>query len=115
MKIRVLRSALEDLARSRQFYDQHAPGIGNYFFDSLFSEIDSLALFAGIHRKHLGFHRMLARRFPFAVYYRMSGEDFGSWIADATPIGFEALYENRADLKTLPRPSSTPLRHVHSS
>ena len=50
MKIRVLRSALEDLASARQFYDAQAPGVGDYFFDSLFSEIDSLVLHAGIHR-----------------------------------------------------------------
>ena len=36
----------------------------------LFSDIDSLMLYAGIHRQVLGFHRMLSRRFPWAVYYR---------------------------------------------
>jgi len=75
MKVRVLRSALEDLATGRRFYDRRAKGVGGYFFDSLFSEIDSLALHAGIHRVQFGFHRMLVRRFPFAVYYRVnSGE-----------------------------------------
>lgn len=71
MKVRILRSALEDLAAGRRFYDQRAEGIGGYFFDSLFSEIDSLSLFAGIHRVQFGFHRLLARRFPFAIYYRI--------------------------------------------
>ena len=75
MMIRVLRSALEDLASARQFYDAHAPGVGDYFFDSLFSEIDSLVLHAGIHRAQFGFHRQLARRFPFAIYYRVAGSD----------------------------------------
>lgn len=37
MKVRVLRSALEDLAAGRRFYDQQADGVGSYFFDSLFS------------------------------------------------------------------------------
>ena len=36
----------------------------------LFSDIDSLMLYAGIHRQVLGFHRMLSRRSPWAVYYR---------------------------------------------
>ena len=36
----------------------------------LFSDIDSLMLYAGIHRQVLRFHRMLSRRFPWAVYYR---------------------------------------------
>jgi plasmid stabilization system protein ParE len=45
-------------------------GLGEYFLDSLFSEIDSLLLFGGIHRKVYGYHRLIAKRFPYAVYYR---------------------------------------------
>ena len=45
--------------------------MGDYFFDSLFSEIDSLVLDAGIHPLRFGFHRLLAKRFPYAVYYRI--------------------------------------------
>lgn len=50
MKIRLLRPALEDLAEGRKFYDAQRKGIGDYFFDSLFSEIDSLMLYADIYR-----------------------------------------------------------------
>ena|SRR5690242_2294785 len=71
MKVRVLRSALEDLASGREFYDQQQEGVGDYFFNSLFSEIDSLVLYAGIHRMQFGYHRLLARRFPYAVYSRI--------------------------------------------
>jgi hypothetical protein len=74
MKVRVLRSALEDLAAGRRFYDRQA-GVGGYFFDSLFSEIDSLVLYAGIHHVQFGFHRLLAKRFPFAVYYRVMSDE----------------------------------------
>ncbi len=71
MKVRVLRPALEDLAAGRRFYDRQEEGVGVYFFDSLFSEIDSLVLYAGIHPIRFGFHRLLAKRFPYAVYYRI--------------------------------------------
>ena len=71
MKVRVLRPALEDLASGRRFYDHQEEGVGDYFFDSLFSEIDSLVLYAGIHPVRFGFHRLLARRFPYAIYYRV--------------------------------------------
>jgi plasmid stabilization system protein ParE len=71
MKIRILRSALEDLASAREFYDGMEDGVGDYFFDSLFSDIDSLTLYAGIHRIHHGFHRMIANRFPYCIYYRV--------------------------------------------
>jgi len=73
MKVRVLRPALEDLASGRQFYDRQQEGIGGYFFDSLFTEIDSLVLYAGVHRLQFGYYRVLARRFPYAVYYRVVG------------------------------------------
>ncbi len=44
-----------------------------YFLDSLYSDIDSLLFFAGIHRKIFGHYRLLSRRFPFAVYYEIVG------------------------------------------
>jgi plasmid stabilization system protein ParE len=55
----------------RVFYERQGEGLGSYFLDSLFAEIDSLILYAGIHRKVFGFHRLLARRFPYGVYYRV--------------------------------------------
>jgi hypothetical protein len=74
MRVRVLSSALADLAAGRQFYEMQAEGIGSYFFDSVFSDIDSLSLFGGIHRKTFGFHRLLAHRFPYAIYYKMDSD-----------------------------------------
>lgn len=71
MKVQVLRSAMEDLSLARQFYDSQQEGIGDYFFDSLFAEIDSLAVYAGIHTIHFGFYRHLAKRFPYAIYYKI--------------------------------------------
>ncbi len=55
MKVQVLRSDMEDLAAGRKFYDRQEIGIGDYYFDSLFAEIDSLALYGGIHSVHFGF------------------------------------------------------------
>jgi plasmid stabilization system protein ParE len=69
MTIKILESAVDDLERGRSFYARHGQGVGVYFLDSLFSDIDSLLLYAGIHPKSFGFHRLLSRRFPFAVYY----------------------------------------------
>lgn len=71
MKIQVLRPAIEDLAAGRKFYDRQEAGVGDYFFDSLFAEIDSLTLYGGIHSVHFGFHRLLAKRFPYAIYYKI--------------------------------------------
>lgn len=75
MKIRILTSAFNDLADGRDFYEQQGEKLGDYFLDSLFSDIDALVLYAGIHRKVLGFHRMLSKRFPHAIYYRLEDGD----------------------------------------
>ena len=75
MKVRILRPALEDLAAGREFYDRQREGIGCYFFDSLFAENDSLVLYAGIHRVQFDYHRLLAKRFPYAIYYRVRGDE----------------------------------------
>jgi plasmid stabilization system protein ParE len=75
MKIRLLDSALEDIAAARTFYDSQDDGIGAYFFDSIFAEIDSLVLFAGTHLKKIGFYRQIAQRFPYAIYYKIINDD----------------------------------------
>ena len=74
MTIQLLQSALDDLERGRRFYSRHGHGVGEYFLDSLFSDIDSLLLYAGIHPKSFGYHRLLSGRFPFAVYYVIEDE-----------------------------------------
>jgi hypothetical protein len=75
MKLRILTSAFSDLADGREFYERQGEGLGDYFFDSVFADIDSLALYGGIHLKVSGYHRRLASRFPYAIYYRMSNEN----------------------------------------
>ena len=71
MRIRILNPAEKDLEEGYRFYESRDPGLGSYFLDSLYSDIDSLAYFAGIHRVVFGYHRLLSKRFSFAVYYRV--------------------------------------------
>jgi len=68
MKIVVSHAAQEDLLAGFRFYEQQAEGVSEYFLDALFSDIDSLVLYAGIHPQIQDYHRMLARRFPFVIY-----------------------------------------------
>lgn len=72
MKIRILSSAIGDLRSGRGFYEQQEPGVGDYFEDCLFSDIESLTLYGGIHRMVFGYHRLLSKRFPYAIYYRLT-------------------------------------------
>jgi plasmid stabilization system protein ParE len=53
--------------------------VGGYFMESLYSDIESLRLYAGIHRRVFGFHRMLSKRFPFGVYYDVGDEEVRIW------------------------------------
>lgn len=71
MKIEILSSAMSDLLEGRQFYHKQGEGLGDYFFDSLISDIDSLTLYAGIHPMFYDCHRMLSKKFPYAIYYKL--------------------------------------------
>lgn len=75
MKVVVTRLAERDLLDGFAFYERQSEEVGAYFLDSLFSDIDSLVLYGGIHAKPDGrFHRCLAKRFPFAIYYQLGGD-----------------------------------------
>ena len=72
MKVRILGSAQQDLIEGYWFYEKQDSGLGGYFLDSLFSDIDSLQIYSGIHGIHFDqYHRMLSKRFPFAIYYQI--------------------------------------------
>jgi hypothetical protein len=71
MRIEILDEVENDLVNGYAFYERQPQGLGQYFLDSLFSDLESLHIYAGIHAMHFGFHRLLAKRFPFAVYYRI--------------------------------------------
>ncbi len=75
MKIKILNSTTLDLIDGYWFYEKQARGFGAYFLDTLFSDIDSLKIYAGIHPIHFEkYHRLLSKRFPFAVYYRIEDD-----------------------------------------
>ncbi len=76
MKIHIVDQAEDDLVEGYNFYEDQAPGLGEYFLDCIYSGVVSLVLYAGIHRiVHKNYRRMLAERFPFAIYYTVSGDE----------------------------------------
>ncbi len=70
----LLKEAAVDLDEGRFFYDLQEKGVGDYFFDCLISDLESLRFYSGIHRKKFGFYRMFAKRFPFAIYYEIEND-----------------------------------------
>lgn len=72
MKIKdilILEEAFEDLLAGKAFYDLQEQGVGEYFWDCLIADIESLVIFGGVHSKNLGLYQLFAKRFPYTVYY----------------------------------------------
>lgn len=74
MKLELLDEAEQDIVDGFHFYERQTAGLGAYFVDSLLSDIESLHLYAGLHELHSDYYRLLSKRFPFAIYYRMNNE-----------------------------------------
>lgn len=100
-QIRILAEAETDLEEGRKFYDDQGDKIGRYFWDSVLADIESLVIHAGVHRKEFGFYRMLAKRFPYAIYYDVSGDTVS--IVAVLPVRRDPLWA-KAKLTGLNRP-----------
>jgi hypothetical protein len=75
MNVHILDPAKDDLADGYRFYEIQSSGLGTYFLDTIFAEIDSLETYAGIHPMYdPPYFQMLSRRFPYAVYYRIEND-----------------------------------------
>lgn len=73
MTIKLLPAAREDLLEGFRFYDRQQEGLRDYFLDSMYSDIESLQLSAGVHEIRFSrFRRLLSKRFPFAIYYQLA-------------------------------------------
>jgi len=57
----ILKESVNDLHEGRSFYDFQEPGIGDYFWDCTITDIESLIIYAGIHRKKFGLFQMFAK------------------------------------------------------
>jgi len=79
MKIQLLRTAFDDIVLAQEFYEQQQNGLGIYFQDAIFSDIDALVLYAGVHVQVFGFYRALSRTFPYAIYYKLDDETVVVW------------------------------------
>lgn len=70
----ILPAAEDDLDAGAGFYEAQSEGLGAYFSDCLASDVESLLVSAGAHRRMYGFHRCISARFPHAVFYRVNGD-----------------------------------------
>ena len=91
MRLRILDLAEADLLSGFRFYERRCRGLGWYFLDTLSADIQSLHLYAGVHRKCLRYFRM----FPVVFHPPSTTESSvmrskcgASLIADVIRIGF---------------------------
>ncbi|MBF0235896.1 MAG: type II toxin-antitoxin system RelE/ParE family toxin [Desulfamplus sp.] len=70
----ILKDAANDLEEGKTFYDQQELGVGDYFWDSVLADMESLMIHAGIHKKSNALHQMLAKRFPYVIYYEIKND-----------------------------------------
>jgi plasmid stabilization system protein ParE len=73
MKVRILPDAESDLSRAAEFYDAQRDGTGEYFIACLAADIEALKVHAGVHERQHGLHRAFSKRFPFAIFYEVTG------------------------------------------
>lgn len=83
-KFHVFSAVYDDLKIGQRFYDERAPGVGDYFYESLIADIRSLILYAGIHPQVNELFRMTAKRFPYFIYYLVEKHDV--WIVAVLPM-----------------------------
>jgi len=71
MTIKILDEAEKDIAIGISFYESQKDGLGKYFLDSILSDIESLHIYASIHIVISDYYRLLSKRFPFSIYYKI--------------------------------------------
>ncbi len=73
--VEISPSAQLDLLAGFDFYEAHQAGLGEYFTDSILSDLEGLLIHAGVHvreRRHV--YRALASKFPYGIYYQLQGD-----------------------------------------
>lgn len=93
MTIEILPRASEDIVVGYRFYEQQQAGAGQYFRETIFAAIEALGVTGGVHAKLHGYHHATAKPFPFAIYYRISGD----------VIHIHAVFDSRRDPESLRR------------
>lgn len=74
-KVIVSSGAFGDMDDLRNFYERQERGLGDYFARVVFTELHSLAIYAGTHPVRTGgYHRMIVRRFHLSIHYSITPE-----------------------------------------
>jgi plasmid stabilization system protein ParE len=65
-----------DLADAKDYYERQRDGLGTEFVKSIAETFERIERLPESHPDiHRGVRRALTRRFPFAIYYRIEGDE----------------------------------------
>lgn len=102
MKLQILAAARNDLIEGFRFYDSREPGLGDYFFSVLYSDLESLRVFTanhmeiGIARCPSGSHLRFTTALRVTLY---RFEQF--WTVDEIRHGFASALNSRMSEATI--------------
>ena len=74
MRVELRTEAISDLVEAARFYERQCGGLGDRFIDAMFAHLAYLETFAGGHEVVFGLHRMLEKKFPYALYYKLAND-----------------------------------------
>ncbi len=73
-EILLSQEAEDDIKKGIDFYENMKINLGGYFLNYIMAEIESLKIYKGIHVKIYGYYRMLSKKFPYAIYYKIEDD-----------------------------------------
>jgi hypothetical protein len=94
VKIKILPQAEQDLIDGFHFYEMQQTGLGGYFLDTLFSDIESLEFFAGMDSRtsEIVFQGLELFGVRWQVYATpLSADRAASRLRVAVPFGHSSL------------------------
>lgn len=74
MNVELRDQTRDDLVEGAVFYAEQSGGLDEYSFKCLREDIEKIETTGGVHEQFHGFYRLLAKRFPYAIFCLVSGE-----------------------------------------
>ncbi|MBA7577802.1 hypothetical protein ES708_19657 [subsurface metagenome] len=102
--LRILPEVEEDVVAGYKWYEEKSPGLGEEFLRMFYAYVVELPrnplLYSKVYRK---FRRRLLRRFPYAIYFRIEGNEiivFGLFHCARDPRTIRTKLQDRKDPKS---------------
>jgi hypothetical protein len=93
----------EDVINGYSWYEEKAKGLGEEFLRLFYANASEISSNPLIYQKVYGeFRRRLLRRFPYAIYFRITGDEivvFGLFHCARNPAAIENELQDRSKME----------------